>query len=173
MKYYGTIGTNQQTVVKDNIQYSPAQNEILMKEARPSSEHIAKEDGTWYIPQPDLEELKKLKSDEAYNLFVQKRDAVRYVELSDGKTYGFDTTSEDITNFFASWKAAELDGQTAYKVWYEDGSKSMLMMKLEDFTVVFNAVRDSQYEAYYWFGAIVEQINACQTKEELDAIILE
>lgn len=172
MKYYGTIGTSQQTVVKDNIKYTPNENEILMAEARPSAEHIAREDGTWYIPEPTLEELKEAKLKEAGALFAQKRDAIRQVTLSDGNTYGFDTANEDITNFMASWKAAEMSGSTMYKVWLADGTKGMITMQLADFTTVFNAVRDSQYEAYAWYEAIKVQVNACTTKEELEAIIL-
>lgn len=172
MKYYGTIGTSQQTVVKDNIKYTPAENEILMAEARLSSEHIAREDGVWYIPEPALEELKEAKIKEAGTLFAQKRDAIRQVTLSDGNTYGFDTANEDITNFMASWKAAEISGSTMYKVWLADGTKGMITMQLADFKTVFNAVRTSQLEAYAWYGAVDAQIQAATTKEDLDAIVL-
>lgn len=124
------------------------------------------------IPQPSLEALKEVKIKEAGALFAQKRDAIRQVTLSDGNTYGFDTANDDITNFMASWKAAEISGSTMYKVWLADGTKGMITMQLADFTTVFNAVRDSQYEAYAWYEAIKVQVNACTTKEELEAIIL-
>lgn len=46
-------------------------------------------------------------------------------------------------------------------------------MQLVDFTTVFNAVRDSQYEAYAWYAQVSAQINVCTTEEELDNITLE
>lgn len=59
MKHYGTIGTSQQTVVQDNINYSPAADEVLMTGERPSAEHIAQADGTWVLVQPTEEEQNK------------------------------------------------------------------------------------------------------------------
>lgn len=125
------------------------------------------------IPQPSLEALKEAKIKEAGAAFAQKRDAIRQVQLSDGNTYGFDCANEDITNFMASWKAAEVSGSTPYKVWGADGSKGMITMQLADFKTVFNAVRESQLAAYAWYGAVDAQIQAAATKEELEAIVLE
>lgn len=120
-----------------------------------------------------LDYAKNTKHKEVGVVFAGKRDAIRQVTISDGNTYGFDTCSEDITNFMASWKAAEESGQTLYKVWKDGGSKGMIVMKLEDFTTVFNTVRDSQYAAYAWYEQITAKIEQAQSKEELDAIILE
>lgn len=125
------------------------------------------------ISEQTLEEMKTAKHREAGAAFAQKRDAIRQVQLSDGNTYGFDCANEDITNFMASWKAAEVSGSTPYKVWGADGSKSMITMQLADFKTVFNAVRESQLAAYAWYGAVDAQIQAAATKEELEAIVLE
>lgn len=133
--------------------------------------------GDWYIkgyvPEQPIEELKAIKIKEAGALFAQKRDVIRQVTLSDGNTYGFDTANEDITNFMASWKAAEISGSTMYKVWLTNDSKGMIIMQLADFKTVFNAVRTSQLEAYAWYGAVNVQIQAATTKEELENIVLE
>ena len=124
-------------------------------------------------PEQTLEEAKADKHREAGASFAQKRDAIRQIELSDGNTYGFDCANEDITNFMASWKAAEVSGSAPYKVWKADGSKGMITMQLADFKTVFNAVRTSQLEAYAWYGAVDVQIQAAATKEDLETIVLE
>lgn len=131
------------------------------------------EGATTTAPEKTLDELKTAKHNEAGAVFAQKRDAIRQIQLSNGVTYGFDCANEDITNFMASWKAAEMSGNTMYKVWLADGTKGMITMQLADFTTVFNAVRDSQYEAYAWYAQVSAQINACTTKEELEAVVLE
>ena len=131
------------------------------------------ENGEWVLKQdPTLVELKTAKHNDAGAVFAQKRDAVRQVQLSDGNTYGFDCANEDITNFMASWKAAEGSGSTPYKVWKTDGGKGMITMQLADFTTVFNAVRTSQLEAYAWYSNIDAQIQAATTAEEVEAITL-
>ena len=130
------------------------------------------EGATLTPPEQTLEEAKADKHREAGAAFAKKRDAIRQVQLSDGNTYGFDCANEDITNFMASWKAAEVSGSTPYKVWKADGSKGMITMQLADFKTVFNAVRTSQLEAYAWYGAVDAQIQAATTKEDLDAIVL-
>ena len=72
----------------------------------------------------------------------------------------------------ASWKAAEVSGSTPYKVWIADGGKGLITMQLADFDTVFKAVRDSQLEAYAWYGTVDAKIQACETKEELAEIVL-
>lgn len=123
------------------------------------------------IPAPSLEELKKAKHAAAGATFAAKRDAIRYIKISDGNTYGFDCANEDITNFFASWKAAEKDGQAPYKVWMNETAKGMVMLPLTDFDTVFDVVRNSQLEAYAWYNATAAAIEAATTKGELESIV--
>ena len=123
-------------------------------------------------PEPTLAELKAEKHNEAGALFAHKRDAIRQVQISDGNTYGFDCANEDITNFLTSWEAAKISGSTPYKVWVNSNAKTLIVMQLDDFTTVFNAVRTSQLEAYAWYNSVDAQIQAATTKEELEAIIL-
>lgn len=131
------------------------------------------EGATLTPPEQTLDEAKADKHREAGAAFAKKRDAIRQVRLSDGNTYGFDCANEDITNFMASWKAAEESGSTPYKVWNADGSKGMVIMQLSDFETVFKTVRDSQLAAYAWYGDVDAQIQEATTKEELDAIVLD
>jgi len=47
-KIYAIIGQAQQTIVNDDVNYSPSNNEILMQSERPTDgDYVAKEDGTW------------------------------------------------------------------------------------------------------------------------------
>ena len=90
--------------------------------------------GTWEYeeeekePEPEpptFEQSKALKLREAGMAFSQKRDAVRFILCNDGNTYGFDCANEDITNFLAAWKAAEISGSTGYKVWLTESTKGL------------------------------------------------
>lgn len=131
-----------------------------------------------YIPkppyEPSLDELKEIKLNEAGELFAQKRDAIRWVKIDDTNTYGFDCVSEDITNFLAAYTfldtQVEKSNTTMYKVWLDKENKGIVELNLEQMSKVFNDVRTSQFEAYAWYENIKQQINNCQSKEELNAI---
>lgn len=131
-----------------------------------------------YIPkppyEPSLDELKEVKLNEAGELFAQKRDAIRWVKIDDTNTYGFDCASEDITNFLAAYTfldtQVEKSNTTMYKVWLDKENKGIVELNLEQMSKVFNDVRTSQFEAYAWYENIKQQINNCQSKEELNAI---
>ncbi|MBR5589747.1 MAG: hypothetical protein IKW41_06300 [Phascolarctobacterium sp.] len=139
----------------------------VMKELGPLPEGA-----TFEAPEKTLEQLKAEKHNAAGAAFAAKRDAIRFVELSDGNTYGFDCANEDITNFMANWKAAELDGQTEHKVWLDETTKGMVVMQPADFKTVFDIANKSQKEAYVWYGEIAARIAVATSKEELDAIEL-
>lgn len=139
----------------------------VMKELGPLPEGA-----TFEAPEKTLEQLKAEKHNAAGAAFAAKRDAIRFIKLSDGNTYGFDCANEDVTNFMANWKAAELDGQTEHKVWLDESTKGMVVMQLADFKTVFDIANKSQKEAYLWYGEIAARIAAATSKEELDAIEL-
>ena len=129
-----------------------------------------------YVPpkEPTLEELKEVKLNEAGELFAQKRDAIRWVKVDEIHTYGFDCANEDITNFLAAYTfldtQVEKSNTTMYKVWLDKENKGIVELNLEQMSKVFNDVRTSQFEAYAWYENIKQQINNCQSKEELNAI---
>ncbi len=124
------------------------------------------------LPEPSLDEIKEQKLRELGSSFAVKRDAIRWVNLPAGH-YGFDCATEDITNFMASWKAAEVAGSTLYKVWTSETEKSMATLTVEDFMTVFNAVRTSQYEAYSWYAQKKAEIEAAGTQAALKSITWE
>lgn len=127
--------------------------------------------------EPSLDELKKSKLNEAGELFAQKRDAIRWVKIDDTNTYGFDCASEDITNFTAAYIGLSNDltksGTTFYKVWLTPEIKGIVSLNIEQMTTIYNIVRNSQFEDYAWYEQIKQKIEACKSKEDLDAIVLE
>lgn len=125
--------------------------------------------------EPTLEELKEAKIKEVGALFAKRRDAIRFIDLPSGKNYGFDCTSEDITNFMAAYTPLmiEKSGSTGYKVWLNQTTKGLVTLDYADMKYTYDTVRTSQLEAYTWYEAIKLQFNACTTKEELDNITLE
>ena len=122
------------------------------------------------IEDTPLDTFKESMLKQAGATFATKRDAVRYVQLSDGKTYGFDCANEDITNFMAGWKRAELSGSTFYKVYLSPTEKTIVTLTATDFATVSNEVSKSQLLAYSWYGDIKAKILACTTREELESI---
>lgn len=127
------------------------------------------------IPAPPLDELKTAKLNEVGSVFAQKRDARRFIQLDENRYYGFDCASEDITNFLARWTPLAMmgGGESQYKVWFSETEKGMVMLSLADYNLVYQVVSASQLEAYAWYETVKTKINACTTKEELEAIVLE
>lgn len=69
MKIYATVGTRNQTIVADNVKYTPAQGEILMQSERPEGDYIAAESGEWVLDKtPALEALTAEYTKEKANL---------------------------------------------------------------------------------------------------------
>lgn len=131
-------------------------------------------DGTLYETPPyvpSLEETKAQKLQEAGAEFAKRRDAIRWVECTDGR-YGFDCGNEDITNFLAAWRAAENGGSTGYKVWFTETTKGLVILTDEDFQTVFDAVRESQLADYAWYETKRTEIEACTTNEEVANVVL-
>lgn len=128
-------------------------------------------------PESTFEELKEIKLSEAKQEFARKRDAIRWVQIDDINIYGFDCASEDITNFLAAYTfldtQVEKSNTTMYKVWLDKENKGIVELNLEQMSKVFDIVRNSQFEAYAWLEQIQTKIEGCQSKEDLEAIVLE
>ncbi|STY71321.1 Uncharacterised protein [Megamonas hypermegale] len=142
-------------------------------------EYIKTKNG--FIPkppyEPTLEELKKNKIKQAGELFAQKRDAIRWIKVDDVNIYGFDCSSEDITNFTAAYigltNNLTKNNTIFYKVWLTKDTKGIVSLNIDQMTTVYNTVRNSQFENYTWYEDIKNKINNCNTKEELQSIIIE
>lgn len=125
--------------------------------------------------EPTLEEVKTAKLTAAGEAFAAKRDAVRWVELPSGNTYGFDCAAEDISNFMAAYTPLLVagGGSTGYKVWTDETTKAWVQITFEDMQEAYNVVRASQVEAYVWLKGKQAEIEAAMTVEEVEAITLD
>ena len=110
--------------------------------------------------------------------FARKRDAVRFIQVDDTNTYGFDCASEDITNFLAAYTALTNNvakstaNTTMYKVWLNETDKGIVELNLEQMNKVFDTVRTSQFEDYAWLSTVEAQIEAATSKQDLEAIVI-
>lgn len=129
--------------------------------------------GATYSSKPSFEYLKKQELNVAKKIFVQKKDAIRWIKIDD-QTYGFDCDSEDITNFMAARTALEINASklktTPYKVWKTKTEKQLINLDLEQMNLVFNTVRESQLAAYVWYEILKEKIISAKNEEELRQI---
>lgn len=120
----------------------------------------------------EFNDAKNAKLNEARTMFVEKRDARRFIQLDENRYYGFDCASEDITNFMARWSPLAMmgEGESDYKVWFNETEKGLVKLSLADYNLVYKVVSDSQLEAYAWYEKIKAEIMACNTIEELEEI---
>ena len=89
MKIYAVIGSSQQTVIADNVQYSPQENEVLMQSERPTDgDYVATVDGTW--------ELDKTPQIEALDAEFAREKARLCEEYTDSNIHGDTETAEAI-----------------------------------------------------------------------------
>lgn len=112
--------------------------------------------------------------------FARRRDAVRFIDVV-GATYGFDCTTEDITNFFAAkdalrddldaWDGVGVAPKTFYKVWLSETEKGNTELTMQQMVLVQKTVRASQLEAYAWYGQIKSALlSVTEGKEKLEEI---
>lgn len=136
---------------------------------------IVEKDGYYEVvpvPGPTLEEAKATKLEGLHTAFETKRDAVIWVPTSLG-LYGFDTKEADRINFNDAWKAAEINGNTGYRVWLEQRTKEKGWREgftVTDFNKIFEEGRKQQIAAYAWFEEIKAKIEAAETAEALETI---
>lgn len=99
--------------------------------------------------------------------FAKRRDSVRFINLPSGKRYGFDTSSEDITNFMAAYTPLAINGEgsTGYKVWLSEEEKGLVILTYEDLDFAYNFVRTSQLSAYTWLSTSQGKLSAVTESE--------
>lgn len=99
--------------------------------------------------------------------FARRRDAIRWV---DG--IGFDCSHEDIGNFMAAFTPLLVNktGTVYYKVWTSTTTKGVVELNYTQMQSVYDAVRNSQLDAYSWYETKKASIEACLTVTELEAI---
>ena len=123
---------------------------------------------------PPLKRCKEIIQTQAGLLFAQKRDTIRWLDIN-GKKYGFDCASEDITNFMAAYTPLLIagTGTVFYKVWLSETEKGIVELTAENMTAVYTAVRSGQMAAYAWYEAKKAEIQNIKSVEDLNTIDLE
>lgn len=126
-------------------------------------------EGAIFIPpKMTLEELRESLLEKARLEFVEKRDAIRYVDMyTSTHTYGFDCMTEDIVNFLSAWNGAKLAKSSIYKVWLNKDEKALVELMTADFEKVFKEVRESQIQCYQDYEIKKQKIIDATTEEEL------
>lgn len=102
--------------------------------------------------------------------FARRRDAITWTQHEVG-LYGYDRKPEDVTNFLAAMKRAELGLDTGFNVYVDSvGPKQFLPHTYDMFKVVLEQSANEQIAAYQWFEGIKAQLNAAETIAELEQI---
>ena len=102
MKIYAIVGTAQQTIVSDSVQYNPAENEVLMQSERPAEgDYIATASGVWVI---DI-----FKKYEELDAEYMRQKALLIEQYTD------DTLHDD-----AEAMAADKEEMAALDAWYDE-----------------------------------------------------
>lgn len=105
--------------------------------------------------------------------FAKRRDAITWAVQTDGSVFGYDRKSEDVTNFLAAMKRAELGLDTGFNVYVgsADEPKQFLPHTYKMFQDVLEQSAQEQITAYLRYEAIKKQIlDECSTVDELNAI---
>ena len=107
MKIYAVVGTSQQTIIADTVQYNPQEKEVLMQTKRPDGDYIAKADGTWEIDKtPQIEALTNEYRAEKANLCEAYTTASMQGDTETAQSVAADMTDLDAW-FDEEYKAIE------------------------------------------------------------------
>ena len=128
-----------------------------------------------YTPEPEyvpkLEELKQAAITEQYNKYNTEKYKV--VWLTDGSGYGFDTDKDSQIDWLAVREVAASKPETPifYRVWLSPTEKGFVQVTKAQLDEAGELSQKQQQSAYVAFEEIKMKIEACQTKEELEALI--
>ena len=125
---------------------------------------------SWQEQTEPLDEAKARYMKAAGAEFANRRDAITWTQHETG-LYGYDRKSDDVTNFLAAMKRAELGLDTGFNVYVGSvGPKQFLPHTYDMFKVVLEQSANEQIAAYQWFEGIKAQLNAAETIAELEQI---
>ena len=101
--------------------------------------------------------------------FARRRDAITWTQHEVG-LYGYDRKPEDVTNFLAAMKRAEIGLSTGFNVYVNnaDNPKQFLPHTYDMFKVVLEQSANEQIVAYQWYEGIKGQLNADTVKTIVD-----
>lgn len=102
--------------------------------------------------------------------FARRRDAITWTQHEVG-LYGYDRKPEDVTNFLAAMKRAELGLETGFNVYVDSiGPKQFLPHTYDMFKVVLEQSANEQISAYQWYEGVKSQLQVAASIEELEQI---
>ena len=101
MKIYAVIGESQQTIVSDNVQYNPQENEVLMQSERPDGDYIATASGVWIID-------------------ISKKYEELDAEYTRQKALLIEQYTDDTLHDDAEAMAADKEEMAALDAWYDE-----------------------------------------------------
>lgn len=119
-------------------------------------------------PELTLDERRAIKMNELYQRFCDDRDAIVWV---DGR--GYDSNAQDIPNFLASQKRADIAGESYYKVYVDQADltrKELVLHIPAMFSAALLAGGSQQESAYIRFGLRRDAVRRATTTAELDTI---
>lgn len=161
---YAVIGTNTQTIIGNGVSYTPIPNEILMQSERPSADSIALADGTWQTIS-DIDRAKASKIAE----FKALRDSEEIADIEyNGNVYDYDDKARERLQIA---RQALVDGgaEDANIVW-TTADNQRVTLTVQDFAGINSAVAYRSNSLHVKYNELKEQINACETVEEVEAI---
>lgn len=125
---------------------------------------------SWQERTEPLDEAKARYMKAAGAEFANRRDAITWTQHETG-LYGYDRKSDDVTNFLAAMKRAELGLDTGFNVYVGSvGPKQFLPHTYDMFKVVLEQSANEQIAAYQWYEGIKSQLQAAASIEELEQI---
>ncbi len=102
MKIYAVVGTSQQTIIADSVQYNPQENEVLMQSERPADgDYIATASGVWVID-------------------ISKKYKELDAEYTRQKALLIEQYTDDTLHDDAEAMAADKEEMAALDAWYDE-----------------------------------------------------
>ena len=96
MKIYAIVGSSQQTVIADGVQYTPAPDEVEMQTERPEGDYIANASGEWIVDKtPALDALTADYQAERANLCEAYTSAMMTGDTETAQSVAADMTDLD------------------------------------------------------------------------------
>ena len=127
----------------------------------------------WQEPTKSFEQVQTETIQKFGAEFASRRDATTWAIQADGSVYGYERKTEDVTNFMAAMKRAELGLDTGFNVYLNnaDDQKQFLPHTAKMFHDALEQSAQEQITAYQRYEAIKKQIiDECDTIDELNAI---
>ena len=156
---------------KPNVDDLKSRNEVMVENENIYEPfEIKLVDGAIVVITETLDQAKTRYIADAGLKFAKRRDAITWTQHEVG-LYGYDRKPEDVTNFLAAMKRAELGLETGFNVYVDSiGPKQFLPHTYDMFKVVLEQSANEQIAAYQWYEGVKSQLQVAASIEELEQI---